>query len=148
MNIYQQVSGLMPDIRDAHTSATSAFDALHNLDNNERYVTAMQLLNNAETINGFAKQYYLNHEDIERAEFESYFEAYREFRYQFMEIVKEKETNTSWLEGKKNSLDQAMGDLESEYQILTENNEAALENQRVQKYSAEDVKRLFKAPKR
>lgn len=148
MNIYQQVSGLMPEIRDAYTSAISAFEALNSLDDSQRFVMAMQLLNNAELINGFAKQYYQNHEDIERAEFESYFEAYREYRYQFIKVIEEKDSNTSWLIGKKDDLEEAKASVESEYQILTENNEAAKEHRREQKYSVEDVKGLLKAPKR
>jgi len=84
-------------MQQTYTDVNDSYESLENYDGDMRYQLAISFLGMSYQGYLFAKQFYYGNEDIQRGEFDDYFEAYENFKFEMNKVISEKDKNTSWL---------------------------------------------------
>lgn len=118
MELVSQVQTLIEKIRDSYIAAHCSYEVITESDGDDKYGLSLGFLNNASMYVIAAKTYYESHGEIERHDFEAYFEAFSNFKYELCEAIKDKDKNLTWLSSRKDSLDYAKRNVEGLLELL------------------------------
>lgn len=147
MELINQTQTLVAKIRESYNPAVYSFEIVIDTDSDDRYLLALEYLNNATMNLLAAENYYETHRDLERHDFDSYFEAFSEYKFQLLKVVKENDRNKSWLSSKKDSLETAKRNVEKFLEIMNDNHEIVQRRREDNKIKPEDIQGFIKAPK-
>ncbi len=84
-------------IQQAYTDVNDSYESLETYDGDKKYQLAVSFLGMSYQGYLFAKQFYYGNKDIQRGEFDNYFGAYENFKFEMNKVISERGTNTSWL---------------------------------------------------
>lgn len=146
MKLIFQVQTLVDKIRESYNPANCSYKVIDS-DFDDKYLLSLEFLNNATMNLLAAKNYYENHEDLERHDFEDYFKAFSDYKFELFQVIEEKDQNTSWLSSRKDTLDSAKRDIEDLLKTMNLEYEEVQKRNRENAIKPEDIKGLFKAPK-
>jgi hypothetical protein len=102
-NFLYHVSYFQELMHMAYSDAIEAYDSLEKYEGDNKYIIALNFLN-------MANQNYLevkrvNHEyELDHNEINPFFEAFDHYKFQFKQVISEKDKNTSWLFSAKEDL--------------------------------------------
>lgn len=85
-------------MKDAYSYALVAYEAMENYKGDERYVIALQFLTLSHQYYTELKRFQYDKE-LQHHELDPFFTAYEDYQFQFKQVIKGKDTNTSWLFG-------------------------------------------------
>ena len=118
MDLTQKVGMLVEKIRESYNAAFISYEVIIESDDQDKYILAMEFINNVTLHFISAKDYYESDSDLERHDFETYFEAFSNYKFELFQVIKEKDKNTSWLGSRRDSLVTAKKDVEDIFDIL------------------------------
>lgn len=146
MKLIFQIQTLVEKIRESYNPANYSYKVIDS-DFDDKYLLSLEFLNNATMNLLAAKNYYETHEDLERHDFEDYFKAFSDYKFELFKVIEEKDRNTSWLSSRKDSLDYAKRNVEKLLEIMNNDFEEVQKRREDHKIKPEDIQGLFKAPK-